>query len=714
MLGFLAVIVMSSLRKLKHTAKYYKSVWLSRGKSDAYVNLSWWIPVPISCFVSPTAIFMAITLHTLPPTPTRINTAPMEESAHVKGLEERKIGHMSKDDQTLAKLGYKSEFKREFGYFGTLSFAFSVVGLSSCVTSTFNTPFNSAGPAAVIWCWVIGSVMCMTMAASVAELVSAFPTSGGLYSASAFLVPKRYKAPVGFLVGWLSILGQIAGVASAEFALSQMIWSAYSISQTGNYSASKLQIVGVFGVLLLIHGLMNSVATSIMAKLTRSFIFFNFGATFTIILALGLSGPPRQTFQSVFTNIVNRSGWDSTPLAFMMGILSAEWVRNLESRSNSYALYLRILTLSDYDATAHISEEVKNPAVAAPFAIVTAVGVTGVLGWFLNLALVLYMPDLPSLTTSSATTSSLNNLGFMSNYTNDVFTNTTSILTSQSPPPSPSSSSDLLLVATILSQNLTPGLFYFTWALICINAFFQVNVVLQACSRTLFAFSRDGGLPDGHFFGKLNDWTKIPLRAVWVVILISLLFGSLDFVSTVAVNAIFRWASSSSFHSYLGNRFRWKRKIRNILWFIRGLYTETFIFIYRYHSLRTFLSSWAYKYLYNCPGFFVCHPDSHEDDFQKPPRRKPLRLFGTIQARAVQFGEWDSDVDDQLAGGIMGDIHLDNLGLPNGPSGLAWLNKSSFPANIYSSIITVTVVVFSCAWYYLHAFQWYKGPKSNL
>jgi amino acid transporter len=206
--------------------------------------------------------------------------------------------------------------------------------------------------------------------------------------------------------------------------------------------------------------------------------------------------------------------------------------------------HVYIQTLSDYDATAHISEEIRNPAVVAPLAIVTAVGVTGVLGWFLNLVLVLYSPDLAPLTASSTTTSQINDtMGLMSNITN-VYAN------SSTPQNSQSSSSDFLLVATILSQNLSTVLFYFTWTLICINAFFQVNVVLQACSRTLFAFSRDGGLPDGQFFGKLSDWTRIPLRAVWVVILISLFFGSLDFVSTVAVNAVFRWAASCFYHSF--------------------------------------------------------------------------------------------------------------------------------------------------------------------
>ncbi|POW17353.1 hypothetical protein PSTT_00751, partial [Puccinia striiformis] len=535
-----------------------------------------------------------------PPTQTQTYSTPkMAEAGEVESIDDTRLRHMSKDDQALAKLGYKSEFKREFGYFGTLSFAFSVVGLSSCVTSTFNTPFLTAGPAAVVWCWLIGSVMCMTIAVSVAELVSAFPTSGGLYSASAFLVPKRFKAPVGFLVGWLSILGQIAAVASAEFALSQMIWSAHTISQGGNQSATKLQIVGTFGVLLIIHGLMNSVATSIMAKLTRGFIFFNLGATLTIISALLLSGPPRQSFDYVFTKIINRTGWDSTPLAFMMGILSSEWT-----------------------------------LIAAPLAIMTAISVSGILGWFLNLVLVLYSPDLSSLTTSSSSSSPFDDvMGLLSNTTDitTAFTDTTSTASDSSS----SSSTDLLVVATILSQNLSTGLFYFTWILICINAFFQVHVVLQACSRTLFAFSRDGGLPDRQFFGKLSERTKIPFRAVWVVILISLGFGSLDFVSTVA-------ALDSSYAIPI-----------------------------------------AMKMLFK----------NHPDVKYKPG---PFSLGNGVTMWAINSISvlWVIFISVILAFPMVRPVTMENMN--------------------YSSIITVTVIILASTWYYLHAFKWYKGPKSNL
>jgi hypothetical protein len=38
-------------------------------------------------------------------------------------------------------------------------------------------------------------------------------------------------------------------------------------------------------------------------------------------------------------------------------------------------------TMTDYDATAHISEEVKKASIAAPVAIFVAVLGTGIVGW---------------------------------------------------------------------------------------------------------------------------------------------------------------------------------------------------------------------------------------------------------------------------------------------------------------------------------------------
>lgn len=396
------------------------------------------------------------------------------------------------DDVVLAKLGYKSEFAREFGNLSTISFAFSIMGLCSSVASTFNTPMLSGGPASVVWCWLIGSIMCFSFGTSIAELVSAYPTSGGLYSASAYLVPRPYRPFVGFTVGWLNILGQIAGVASTEFALSEMMWAAYTLVRKDDFRPSQGQVLGLYVGLLSLHGLLNCLATKALAGITKSFIFVNFTGTLAMIIGLLATTPDKHDASYIFTRVVDQTGWGNDGLAFLLGFLSVQW------------------TMTDYDATAHISEEVKRAAIAAPVAIFVAVAGTGLFGFVLNIVLVMCSGDV-----------NVNNLGGRSE----------------------------MIVANILYRNLGPTWFVIVWSVICLNSFSVVLAALQANSRTIFSFSRDGGLPDRGILSRLSA-QKVPVYAVWAVIVVSVLMGLLDLASKVAMNAIFSLCTIALDSSY--------------------------------------------------------------------------------------------------------------------------------------------------------------------
>jgi hypothetical protein len=63
-------------------------------------------------------------------------------------------------------------------------------------------------------------------------------------------------AEVGWLVGWLNTLGQIAGISSTEYGLSNMIWAAVVVAKDGNYEVTSAKIVGLFAALLIIHGIL--------------------------------------------------------------------------------------------------------------------------------------------------------------------------------------------------------------------------------------------------------------------------------------------------------------------------------------------------------------------------------------------------------------------------------------------------------------------------
>jgi hypothetical protein len=61
---------------------------------------------------------------------------------------------------------------------------------------------------------------------------------------------------VGWVVGWLNILGQIAGISSTEFGLSSMIWAAVVVAKDGNYEVTPGKVVGLFSGLLILHGIL--------------------------------------------------------------------------------------------------------------------------------------------------------------------------------------------------------------------------------------------------------------------------------------------------------------------------------------------------------------------------------------------------------------------------------------------------------------------------
>ncbi|OCF31661.1 amino acid permease [Kwoniella heveanensis BCC8398] len=397
------------------------------------------------------------------------------------------------DDAVLAKLGYKSEFLREFGNLETFSFAMSIMGMTASIATTFTTPLSLGGLASVVWCWLIGAILNISLGASIAEIVSAYPTAGGLYTASAALVPRAYRPIVGWVTGFLNILGQAAGVASTEWGLSGMILGAVVICRD-DYVITNWHQFLVFVVLLIIHGLLNSLPTAGLARLTRYFVFINIGSAVVIIITL-LACTPRSEMHPgsvIFTEVTNNTGWPNNGLAFMMGLLSVQW------------------TMTDYDAAAHISEEVHRAAIAAPVAIFVAVLNTGMIGWILNIVLCITAGDVTEL---------------------------------------PGPSGNAFLGIMYLRMGKVGAMIL--WSFVCLVAMFTVQTALQANSRTVFAFSRDGAFPDRGLLGRMNRTTKTPIIAVWAVVILSVLMGCLSFASLTAVNAIFSMTAVALDLSYI-------------------------------------------------------------------------------------------------------------------------------------------------------------------
>ncbi|KAI9749071.1 MAG: hypothetical protein M4579_007015 [Chaenotheca gracillima] len=393
-----------------------------------------------------------------------------------------KVDELSGADAELAaKFGYKPVFKREFGYLSSFSFAVSISGLFSTVATTFIYPLDAGGSASAVWCWLISGAGCMCIALSVAELVSAYPTSGGLYFTVSRLTPKEWIPSISWITGWLNLLGQVAGVASSEYGAAQLLLAAVSMGSDFTYSPTSNTTIGVMAALTVLTGLVNSLSTYWMEKMTQTYVIFHVLALVTCAIALLAKAENKNSASYVFTHVETESGWTPVGFSFLFGFLSVSW------------------TMTDYDATAHITEEISEPEIKAPWAISLAMGFTYIAGWLFTIVLCFTMGD-PATILDSAVDQPVA----------QIFYN-------------------------VLGKG--GGIFYTVCAFIIIKL--VCFTAMQSLARTVFAFSRDRLVPFSRIWTKVNGVTRTPIYAVWISVFWCIAINLIGLGSYAAIEGVF-------------------------------------------------------------------------------------------------------------------------------------------------------------------------------
>src|SRR5579885_2193084 len=88
---------------------------------------------------------------------------------------------VQKDIQELERLGYGQQLLREMGGFSNFAISFSIISVLTGAIVLFGYGLKFAGPIINSVGWPVVSVFTLCVAASMAELASAYATAGGLY-----------------------------------------------------------------------------------------------------------------------------------------------------------------------------------------------------------------------------------------------------------------------------------------------------------------------------------------------------------------------------------------------------------------------------------------------------------------------------------------------------------------------------------------------------
>ncbi|MFM9538667.1 amino acid permease [Streptomyces turgidiscabies] len=393
----------------------------------------------------------------------------------------KRAAHAQLDDSAeLAAHGYPQELARRMSQFENHAISLTVICVLAGCMSLFNFGLGAGGPAVMMWSWVAIGAMVLLLGLSLADVTSAYPTSGGMY----FMADRLGGPRWGWFTGWLNLMGLLGAIAGIDYGCATFTM-AFASFQWGVEPTAGATMT-VFAVILLMHGCLNALGIRVVNILNCVSVWWQLGGVTVIVGALYLAPAPHQSAEWVFTQFNNDTGISSPLIVCLVGSLLAGY------------------TFCGYDASSHLSEETKQAGYAAPKGMVRAIYVSWIAGFVLLAGLLFSIQDYTG--TQNTSTGVAPAQIFL-----DVLGAT---------------GAKLLLLVVIVAM------------------FFCGNAETAATSRMVYAFSRSGALPFSATWQRVNTRTRTPVPAVWLAVgaafLLALpaLWSPAAYAAVTAINAV--------------------------------------------------------------------------------------------------------------------------------------------------------------------------------
>src|SRR6195952_741826 len=159
----------------------------------------------------------------------------------------------SDDEQRLAELGYTQALQRSWSGFSNFAISFTIISVLAGCFTTYGQAWNNGGPIAISWGWPIICGLILLVAFSMSELVSAYPTAGGIY----YWASKLGGPSWGWFTGWFNLVGLVGVVASVDYACASFLSYTIGLFDT-SYDAFNLKYIFlIFLCVLAVHVFIN-------------------------------------------------------------------------------------------------------------------------------------------------------------------------------------------------------------------------------------------------------------------------------------------------------------------------------------------------------------------------------------------------------------------------------------------------------------------------
>ena len=367
-----------------------------------------------------------------------------------------------RDEQRLAEMGYKQELNRTWSGFSNFAISFSIISILAGCFTTYYQAWNNGGPIAISWGWPIISCAILIIAFCMSELVSAYPTAGGIY----WWASELGGAAWGWFTGWFNLIGLVAVVASVDYACATFASALFALWSVDigvlNFAdgASLTDVFIVFALILSLHAAINIYSSHLVAMFNNISVWWHVGGV-AVIIAILIFGPERHASADfVFTDTINNSGFGGGGM-FWLYVLPLGFL-------------LTQYTITGFDASAHISEETHGADESAPKGVWRSVFYSAVIGWLVLLAITFAAADEAAITEAGGSSLAIFDAAL-----------------------SATAAEIVILIATV-------------------GQIFCGMACVTSASRMTYAFSRDRAVPGWQTWTKLNH-NRVPIGAVLFV-----------------------------------------------------------------------------------------------------------------------------------------------------------------------------------------------------
>ena len=364
----------------------------------------------------------------------------------------------SADVRDLARFGYQQELRRVLGVYSSFAVAFSYISPSTGIFTLFILGISLAGPA-FFWSWPIVVVGQLLIGLNFAEVSSHFPVAGSVYQWTKYLSNRTYAWFTGWIYLFAGILTVAAVVSTVPLVLIPLLNNVLGTSIATDLDTER----NVAALVLLSTTLLSIFGVRIVAFVNNTGVVFEILGM--VVFALVLLLFYHHQSASSFTDFsMLGSGFGN-----QAGVFFA-------------AMFMSLFVIYGFDTASTLAEETKNPRREAPRAVLAAIIGAAIIGAIFLVAVIIAIP------------------GDLSKFIADI-----------------NAGKDPFPLITIITANFPPwaaNLYLF----VVVAAIYVCCLAIQTSTiRLAFGMARDGKLPGGSYFNRVNPSLHTPIGTCIVI-----------------------------------------------------------------------------------------------------------------------------------------------------------------------------------------------------